>query len=184
MHYTALPTQPSCERDSALYESITSWLQSVPHRRKTSRCKRQPLTRRDTNVLPTPMECPLSVGRKRKVREVVPWDEEPFDPTPRAPRTREECDPNSPTSVSVRTGTPSGASTTSRRSNSPVKRLADIHSIHLKQFSDVDSMLPTRMRELVTSMRRIGRGLGVISKSRMVSVYWQDGTTSQTAYNY
>ena len=114
------------------------------------------------------MESPLSVGRKRKVGEAVPWDEEAFDPTPWAPRTRDERDPNSPASVGVRIGALSSASTTSRRSNSPVKRLADMHSIHLKQFSDVDSMLPTRMRELVTSMRRIGRGLGVISKFCMV----------------
>jgi len=172
MHYTALPTQPSCERDSALYKSINSWLQSVPHHQKTSSRKRQPLAHRNANAIPTPMESPLSVGRKRKVGEVMPWDEEAFDPTPRATRTRDERDPNSPALVSVRTGTPSSASTTSRRSNSPVKRLADMHSIRSKQFNDVDSILPTRMQELVTSMRRIGRGLGVISKFRIVSVCW------------
>lgn len=174
LHHTMTQSNADCSSThSTLSHSILTWLSNVHSPAKKNR--KRALAEVHCNVMTS-----HSRASSNKRRRQTDRDEEPLgdvDATPRAAGQKSQILYDAPVDLSAASSSSRDSlashSSKSHRSKSPVKRLVATRlrpqPISLKHFDAPGVALPNGLADVLSVMKRLGRGWGVLDTSSRVS---------------
>ena len=161
------------ERPASSHESIATWLSNLPSPPKSSLKRKSTLEEADPNI----MAAARSVSPTKRRRQMDSADKDDYvDLEMTSHASLQPSKAVVPPPMSIRSGSPSKPikSGASERSKSPTKRMGQMYlrprPTVLKSFYDRKMALPEGLSEMLSTVARYGRGFGVISESRKVSL--------------
>jgi hypothetical protein len=161
------------------HDSVSSWLSHAPSPPLSAACsgkRKRSNIKQNTNDMSTRNSSPSKRRRCEQMGHSSSATED-IENTPRA-KSNTAIEPPSPSSFTASSATTRSSHSrrsTSPRKKKPLRKMANLsllpNPVMMKSIDDVTVTPPSELEDIALQLRRIGRGLGVISRSEKVSAH-------------